>query len=197
MASFIPRSLILSIAAAACVLVRPCLADPAPAPASTPTPTCTLLMGGGGTVTPDKDVNTQWFSLNSILSRNLVSVLSQLGYRMQDFITDIPGADARGKALEDEVYKTGCWQVLRLTHELTPSPDKPGSFSKFTFVVSVFHLEQFPNPAKANARTVKIAEKYEMAYDYEMTPKVIGKLSLTDLAQSMAADVVKAGVLEK
>jgi hypothetical protein len=198
MASFVSRSLALSFAIAACVLVRPCLADPAATSTSTPTtPTCTLLMGGGGTVTPDKDVNSHWFSLNSILSRNLVSALSQLGYRVQDFITDIPDADARGKALEDQVYKTGCWQVLRLTHELTAIPDKPGSFSKFTFVVSVFHLEQSPNPAKVNARIVKIAEKYEMAYQYEMTPQVIGKLSLTDLAQSMAADVVKASVLEK
>jgi hypothetical protein len=195
MASIVTRSLI--IAAAACVLVRPCLADPTPAPTSAPTHPCTLLIGGGGTVTSDKDVNSRWFSLNSILSRNLVSALSQLGYRMEDFITYLPNADAQGKAFEDQVYKTGCTQVLRLTHELTASPDKPASFSKFTFVVSVFHLEQFPTPSKTNARTVKIAEKYEMAYPYEMSPKVIGKLSLTDLAQSMAADVVKAGVLEK
>lgn len=193
MASFVPRTLLVPLAAAACVLVRPCLADAAPAPAAT----CTLLMGGGGTVTPDKDVNSRWVSLNSILARHLGNDLTKLGYRVQDFIVDIENADARSNALQAQLQKTGCGQVLELTHELTADPSKPGTFSKFTFVVSVLDLQSLVPTSKIYRRMIRIAEKYNTGYEYPMTPHVLEKLSLTDLAQTMADDVDKARVLQK
>jgi hypothetical protein len=199
MASFISRALLIPIAAATCalVLIRPCLADPQPTSASSSAGPCTLLMGGGGTVTPDKDLNSHWVSLNSILARDLETALTNLGYRMQDFIVDIQDKAARAAALEAQVLKSGCGKVLQLTHELTSAPDKPGTYSKFTFVVSVSNFEAVTPSSKDITRAVRIAEKYEMAYEYAMTPKALGTLSFTDLAQSMAADVDKAGVLPK
>lgn len=173
------------------------LAHAAPAPAAAPTSECILLIGGGGTVTADKDTNERWFILNSAVSRFLASALTKRGYRVQELISDIQGEDTRATALQQAVYKTGCSQVLRLTDELTSSKDHPGTVSKFDFVVSVLRLESLPPPSKAYTWAVRIAEKYEMAYEYDMKPDTIEKLSFSGLADSMAADVDKAHVLDK
>ena len=195
MASLNLCRLIIHSAAAACVLIHPCPVDANPEPASSPNAVCTVLMGGGGTVTPSKDINSRWFAINSTLSRNVLSALSRLGYHVQGFIVDIQSTDQRAKALQQELYKTGCSKVLQITDELGSSAAQPGVLSKFTFVVSVSRLEAVSPPSKAYSRAVRIVEEYEVAYEYDPNAKVAQDLS--ELAQSMATDVDKAGVLAK
>lgn len=197
MTRFVAHTLLACLTATAILLGLTRVAAANPAPAAATGPTCTLLFGGGGTVTPDQDTNSRWFILNSAVSRYLASALTKLGYPVQEFITSVQDEDKRADALQEQLYKSGCSQVLRLTDELTADPAHPGHLSKFTFVVSVLRLDELRPPSKAYTRSVRIAEKYEMAYEYPMKPGVIEKMSFSDLAQSMAADVDKAHVLQK
>jgi hypothetical protein len=154
-------------------------------------------MGGSGTLTPDKDVNSRWLALNNTLSERVHGALAKLGYRLEDLIIATQDTGQRASALEQEVYKTGCGKVLLLTHDLKSSTDHPGVISRAGFVVSVSHFEAVPPPSKRLSRAVKIVEEYDVEYEYILPPEAKQNASLSELAQSIAADLDKAHVLEK
>jgi hypothetical protein len=183
-----PR-LILPIVVAAAALAQPCQAGPAPGTDAS----CTLLMGAFGTITQDQHTNARWLTLGSDLSHTLSSLLTQQGYRIEDFIVYIPNAEVRAKALEDTIYKTGCHKVLQIHFDLQSGTSSPAGAPQSGFVVSVSRLEQTVAP-DAKSRTLKIIEEYNVEYEYVPERK---KPTLEGLARSIADDLVKAGVLEK
>jgi hypothetical protein len=176
------RTPLICLALAGAALAQaPCFADTAGG-------RCTLLMGGGGTATKDLDTNARWVTLSSDLSHAVGSALASRGYHLSDFIVYLPDPEQRAKALEQTIYKTGCGKMLQITYDLSGASGAPAS----GFVVSVSRFEQ--TAASRTARSVGIIEEYNVEYEYIPTKP---KPTLGELAQSVADDLAKAGVLAK
>jgi hypothetical protein len=195
MTSFPNRCLPLWLAATIYLLGVASPVTAAPTLDSSPKTACVLLMGGGGSVTPDKNVNSRWFVINSTVSRNVMSALTVLGYRMEDFIVDIQDANKRAGALFQQLSRTGCGKVVQVVHQLR-SADNSQYVTRFAFVVSVLHLEP-ADPSNPAAKEIRFAGDYNKEYEYPLTKEIMENLSLSELARSIAADIDKAGVLEK
>lgn len=180
-------SLMLQAAVAVAVLAQPALAAE---PGSTSA--CTLLMGGFGTMTQDQETNAKWLGLSSDLAHSVGDKLGKAGHRISDFIVYLPDPTLRAKALQETVYKTGCHKVLQISFDLhsTPGPkDAPQS----GFVVALSRLEETVAP-DGKSRTIKIIETYNVEYEYIPSRP---KPTLDGLAQSVADDLAKAGLLDQ
>ena len=153
---------------------------------------CTLLMGGFGTMTQDQETNGRWLGFSSDLAHAVGDKLGKAGYRMSDFIVYLPDPTLRARALEETVYKTGCHKVLQISFDLRSTPDPKGA-PQSGFVVSLSRLEESVAP-DGKSRTIKIIEAYNVEYEYVPSHP---KPTLDALAQSVADDLAKAGLLEK
>jgi hypothetical protein len=182
------------LAVLAGLLIQPCMAAGPDVPG---TSGCTLLIGGGGTVTADKAVNSNWLKANGALSRDVLTELSALGYKVRGFVVDTPDADARAHTVGVYIARTGCGKLLQIAHELRTGAKHS---SRFAFVITVLHLEPAGAAAPAagsSGRAVRLADDYSRQYEYAMTAKVRQRLPLGKLARTIAADLDKAGVLSK
>lgn len=187
---------VLTCSLALGALIASCTAQATAAPVSTPPPqaialpdpltsSCVVLLGGGGTRTSDETVNEQWFAIDNQVERSLMSDLSADGYQVHDYIVDIPTTEARLAGLILQEQKTGCGQVLEVTHELSPH--------QFGFLVQVGYLHM----ASPSARTVAFVGRYERRYTYALTSEVMQSLSLSGVGKDMAMDLERAGALRK
>jgi hypothetical protein len=199
MTPLVPRAWIAPLAAAAAILFPPqCLAGgPAPSGASSD---CALLIAGTGTVeairnAPTEDVlrlKMQWGQLALQLSSDLGGILGKHGYHLVPYAPDESAADS-ARLLENEIYRTGCSKLLKVTYDLSGATSSSGDAPRSGFAVSVSRLEQ-ASTGGAASRSVRIVEEYNVEYEYVPNRP---KPTVTGLAQSVAADLEKAGVLPK
>lgn len=191
-------SLILSALVASCATQAPSQPKPA-APSrqvALPNPMtsdCIVLLGGGGTITANETVNDRWFAIDGAVERALMRDLIADGYRVHDYIVNIPKIEVRLAGLMLEEQKTGCGQVLEVTHELVYGREHAGLPHRFGFLVQVGYLH-IPSPS---ARTVTFVGLYHREYSYPLTRDVMQNLSLSGLGKEMATNLESAGVLRK
>lgn len=189
-------SLILSALVASCATQPPAPQPPPSRRITLPDPMmsdCIVLLGGGGTITTNETVNDRWFAIDGVVERALMGDLNADGYRVHDYIVNIPKTEVRLAGLMLEEQKTGCGQVLEVTHELIDDREHPGLPHRFGFLVQVGYLH-IPSPS---ARTVTFVGQYHREYTYPLTREVMQDLSLSGVGKEMASNLESAGVLRK
>lgn len=174
------------------VVIVPLSASAAP-PGDINSGNCIVLTGGGGTVTPNEDVNKRWFTIDGVIDRALEKNLTDSGYHVDELIVDIRDSSARMAALAQEQAKSGCKQVLRIGHELLSSSGSSGVVDRFGFEVLIGHLEEI----SASPHAVRFVSEYKQKYSYPLTADVMQHLSLSGVAQQIASDLAQAKVLLK
>jgi hypothetical protein len=199
MTPLVPRARIAPLVAAAALLIAPqCLgAGPAPAGASSD---CALLIAGTGTVEPIRNappedvlrLKMRWGQLSLQLSSDLGGILGKHGYHLVPYAPDETAADS-ARLLENEIYRTGCSKLLRITYDLSGATSGTGDAPRSGFAVSVSRLEQ-TSATGAASRSVRIVEEYNVEYEYVPDRP---KPTLAGLAQSVAIDLEKAGLLPR
>jgi hypothetical protein len=193
------RAWIAPLAVAVAALVPPqCLAaGPAPAGASSD---CALLIAGTGTVeaignAPPEEVlrlKMKWGQLSLQLSGDVGGTLGKDGYHLVPYTPDASAADS-ARLLENELYRTGCSKLLKITYDVSGATSSAADAPRFGFAVSVSRLEQ-TSATGAASRSVRIVEEYNVEYEYVPERP---KPTLAGLAQSVATDLKKAGVLPR
>jgi len=156
---------------------------------------CVVVMGGGGAVTGNDAVDGQWFAINSAVSRAALAKLEASGLRTIDFIVDIRNEGKRATEMARQMEQHSCQKVLQIAHELRP-PSRSKPPEAFAFVATVLEVDTAKKKKRGGGKFT-MAESYKKEYEYAMTREVLETISMSEVGEKLAKEILESGSLLK